>query len=94
MRIERVAIRGLRALRARDDRLVNGRGEIWPAACLRGLNGSGKTTYLDAIAQLWQWFRRCTQKRGFVKPEERSLLNDAKLVAALFTDLPGPRPRM
>lgn len=94
MRIERVTIHGLRALRAREDRLVNEQGAIRGAVCLRGLNGSGKTTYLDAIAHLWQWFRRCTQKRGFAKPEERSVLLEARLVAALFTELPGPRERM
>lgn len=94
MRIERVILRGLRALRARDDRLSGADGTIHPAICLRGLNGSGKTTYLEAIAQLWQWFRRCSQKRAFVRPEGKSLLNEAQVVAALFTGLPGPMPRM
>jgi hypothetical protein len=94
MRIERVIVRGLRALRERDDRLTGLGGEIHPAACLRGLNGSGKTTYLEVLAQLWQWFRRCTQKRGFAKPIGTRLLAEAQLVAALFTGLPGPRARM
>lgn len=94
MRIERVIFRGLRALRSRDDRLVGADGQSRPAICLRGLNGSGKTTYLEAIAQLWQWFRRCTQKRGYVRPDARALLNEAQMVAALFTGLPGPMPRM
>jgi predicted ATPase len=94
MRIERVIVRGLRALRARGDRFVDPRGKAYPAVCLRGLNGSGKTTYLEALAELWQWFRRCTQQRGFAKPTGTPLLAEAQLVAALFTGLPGPRPRM
>ncbi len=94
MRIERVVVRGLRALRDRDDRLVDARGQTYPSVCLRGLNGSGKTTYLEALAELWQWFRRCTQQRGFAKPAGTPLLAEAQLVAALFTGLPGPRPRM
>ncbi len=94
MRIERVIFRGLRALRERDDRFVNADGETLAAVCLRGLNGSGKTTYLEALAQLWQWFRRCTQKRGFAQPVGTELLGEARLVAALLTDLPGPRSRM
>ncbi len=94
MRIERVIFRGLRALRERDDRFVNVDGEVLSAICLRGLNGSGKTTYLEALAQLWQWFRRCTQKRGFAQPTGSELLSEARLAAALLTGLPGPRPRM
>jgi len=94
MRIERVIIRGARALRARDDRLVGARGAPLTSICLRGLNGSGKTTYLEALAQLWQWFRRCAQQRGFAKPTGTPLLSEANLVAALFTGLPGPRSRL
>jgi predicted ATPase len=94
MRIERVIVRGLRALRARDDRLVDPRGQPFPAVCLRGLNGAGKTTYLEALAELWQWFRRCAQQRSFAKPTGTPLLAEAQLVAALFTGLPGPKPRM
>lgn len=94
MRIERVIIRGLRALRERDDHLVGLDGTIHSALCLRGLNGSGKSTYLLALAALWQWFRRCTSYRRLVSPEDTSPLLAATLVAALFTDLPGPRPRM
>lgn len=94
MRIERVIIRGLRALRARDDRFTGSQGEIHSAVCLRGPNGSGKTTYLEVLAQLWQWFRRCTQKRGYAQPTGTDLLREGQLVAALCTDLPGPRPRM
>ena len=94
MRIERVIVRGLRALRARDDRLLDPRGAPLVAICLRGLNGSGKTTYLEALAQLWQWFRRCAQQRGFARPTGTPLLAEAQLMGALFTGLPGPRPRM
>ena len=93
MKIERVVIRDLRALKARDDAFAGPDG-VFPSACLRGLNGSGKTTYLEAIAHLWQWFRRCTQRRAYVSPAPDSLLVDAARVAVLFTDLPGPRSRM
>ncbi len=94
MRIERVIIRGLRALRERDDHLVGLDGEIHTALCLRGLNGSGKTTYLLALAELWQWFRRCTSYRRIVPPNNDSPLLSATLVAALFSGLPGPRSKM
>lgn len=90
MKIERVIVRGLRALRARDDRLVGPDGAPHPAICLRGLNGSGKTTYLEAIAQLWQWFRVCTKKRGRVSAPAGSLLAEAAVVAIELSGLPGP----
>jgi len=93
VKIERIIIRKLRALRERDDLLVGPSGHVFSAACLRGLNGSGKTSYLEAIAELWQWFRRCTKQRAYAKPESK-LLPDAELVAVLFVDLPGPKPRM
>jgi hypothetical protein len=94
MRIERVVVRGLRSLRERNDRLTGPGGDIYPAVCLRGLNGSGKTTYLEALAQLWQWFRRCAQQRSFAKPTGTRLLAEAELVAARFVGLPGPRSQM
>jgi hypothetical protein len=93
MKIERVIIRDLRALKSRDDTFVGPDG-VFSAACLRGLNGCGKTTYLEALAQLWQWFRRCSQRRAWVAPSTDSTIMDAGLVAVLFTDLPGPRSRM
>lgn len=89
MKIERIVLRNLRAIRSRDDTFGGS-----PSVCLRGLNGSGKTTYLEAIAQLWQWFRRCTLRQGFATPAADSVLTDAGLVAVLFTELPGPRSRM
>lgn len=93
MKIERVIVRDLRALKKRDD-LFAGPDGLFSSACLRGLNGSGKTTYLEAMAQLWQWFRRCTQRRAYVSPAHDSLLSRCGLAAALFTELPGPRARM
>lgn len=93
MKIERVIIQDLRSLRSRDDHLdVTGGGST--SVCLRGLNGSGKTSWLEAVAHLWQWFRRCAQARGYVRPDSRSLLAEARLVAVLLDGLPGPRPRM
>ncbi len=94
MHIERVIIRGLRALRERDDSFVGLDGKIHSALCLRGLNGSGKTTYLVALAELWQWFRRCASHGRIFTPDNDSPLLEASLVAALFTDLPGPQPRL
>lgn len=93
MRIERVIIRGLRALRDRDDSLVDADQRPLTRVCLRGNNGTGKTTYLEAIAELWQWFRRCTKSNRYADYHHLEL-HDAKLVACLFTDLPGPRSRM
>lgn len=94
MRIERVIICGLRALDARDDAWVDPDGVAQTAGCLRGLNGSGKTTYLEAIAELWQWFRRCTQRRRFADFGHLEMLSEARMVAVLFSGLPPPRPRM
>lgn len=95
MRIERVIVKGLRALRDRDDRLVGANGHVHGAVCLRGLNGSGKSTYLEMLAQLWIWFRNSAMNGGYAKPSDNTeLLQEAALTAALFTDLPGPRARM
>lgn len=94
MRIERVLIRKLRALRERDDVFLGADGQCWSSLCMRGLNGSGKTTYLEALAQLWQWFRRCTAERAYARPAGTPLLAEAELVAALFVDLPFPKKRM
>lgn len=93
MKIERVVVRGLRALRARDDTFVGPDGTTHPAVCLRGLNGSGKTTYLEAIAQLWEWFRLCTKRRALLTPTGE-LLRNSGTVAALFSGLPGPEKSM
>ncbi|MCB9758913.1 MAG: AAA family ATPase [Alphaproteobacteria bacterium] len=91
MRIEKVSIRGLRALKSRDD-VLRSPGQDAPlrSVCLRGLNGAGKTTYLEAIAQLIQWFRRCTMKRGWATPSGTPLLREADLIALRLVDLPGP----
>lgn len=89
MRINRVIVRSLRALGDRDDHFSMDQ-QPWAAACLRGLNGSGKTTYLEVLAQLWVWFRRCMKRRSWTEPSS-DLLNEATLVAAHFTGLPGPQ---
>lgn len=93
MKIEKIVIRNLRALRARDDSFLGPDGTPHGSACLRGLNGSGKTTYLEAIAQLWQWFRLCTKRRALLTPTE-PLIKSSGTVAALFTGLPGPETTM
>jgi hypothetical protein len=93
MKIEQVIIRDLRALKSRDDTFVGPDG-VFSAACLRGLNGCGKTTYLEALAQLWQWFRDCAARGKYLNPPPKSLLAAGGLVAALFSDLPGPRSKM
>ena len=102
MRIERVIVKGLRALRDRDDRFVGPSGKVYDAVCLRGINGSGKTTYLEMLAQLWHWFRNSATTRKYAKPTNSTALlaelpvytERSSLAAALFTDLPGPNPRM
>lgn len=94
MKIERVVVRGLRALRARNDAFVGPDGTPHAAVCLRGLNGSGKTTYLEAIAQLWELFRLITKRRGRLGALETGILRDSTLAAALVNGLPGPQPRM
>src|SRR5580700_2845782 len=95
MRIERVVVRGLRALRARDDRLVGPGRRVHDAVCLRGLNGSGKSTYLEMLAELWLSFRNSAVKGGYAGPTRNTaMLGEASLAAALFVDLPGPKPRM
>ena len=96
MKIDHVNIHGLRALEQRDDALVGADGP-WTSVCVRGPNGSGKTTWLEAVGQLWQWFRRCAKKRDWVQPSKDprdGLLQEAQLVAAHFTGLPGPRPNL
>jgi predicted ATPase len=93
MHISSVLIRDLRALRSREDDLrVDGeRGASW---CLQGLNGAGKTTWLEAVAQLWQWFSRCARRGAWTRPEGSPLLQEAGLVAMRVEDLPGPIPSL
>lgn len=94
VRIEQVRIRGIRALKQRTDSLLDGvRPRV--ATCLRGTNGSGKTTYLTVLAGLWQWFRRCVGKGGYATPAGflKEAVGDG--VAAMeVSDLPGPCPRL
>jgi predicted ATPase len=93
MRIERVIVRGLRAVEARDDAFLRP-GGTHGAVCLRGLNGSGKTTYLEGIAQLWEWFRVCTRARGRLNTGGTLFLRETELLAVYLSGLPGPRERM
>jgi hypothetical protein len=91
MRISRVVIRGLKALVERDDSFSEDQGAApLTSVCLRGLNGSGKTTYHEAIASIWQMFRRWSQRGTHVRPPIRSPLRHADLVAVHLTELPGP----
>ncbi len=91
MKISRVVIRGLKALAERDDSFNLDLGSA-PASsvCLRGLNGSGKTTYLEAVASLWSLFRRWSQRGTHVPPPSSDPLSSADLVAVHIVDLPGP----
>jgi predicted ATPase len=95
MKVDRVLFRGLKALQQRDDRFTNATGD-GPAssACLRGLNGSGKTTYLEAIASLWKLFRRWSQRGTHVKPGTHDPINLSDLVAIRVVDVPGPNSSM
>ena len=98
--IKTVKIQGLRALQNVEHILLpkeelGGRKIVrpWDAVCLRGINGAGKTTWLTAIAELWQWFRRCSIARAW-KPPATGLLAGADLVAIELVELPGPRSTM
>ena len=89
MKIRRVVIRGLKALAARDDTFGLEPGNtLASSVCLRGLNGSGKTTYLEAISSMWGMFRRWTQ--GRLVRVERVASDSVALVAVQLTELPGP----
>lgn len=90
MKIRRVVIRGLKSLQSRDDAFCEPDGSTASSVCLRGLNGSGKTTYLDAIASIWWLFRRWTQKGTHVKLPPGDPLSSAGLLAVHLTELPGP----
>ena len=99
MRIEQVHVAGLRALKARQDSFLDGEGQPHAAVCLRGLNGSGKTTYLTVLAGLWQWFRRCVAKGAYVAPvglleEVIPRANEPAFAGMLVSGLPGPCPRL
>ncbi len=101
MRIERVIVHGrLRALHERWDVFLGPNGKIHEAVCLRGMNGTGKSTYLEMLAQLWLWFRNSATSGKYAAPTGNTALlkevsrGDGSFVAALFTDLPGPRSRM
>lgn len=91
MKIARVVFRGLKALQLRDDSLTfEPEGGPAHSLCLRGLNGSGKTTYLEAVASLWQLFRRWSQRSKHVRLLANDPLLHADLVAIHVVDLPGP----
>lgn len=90
MKIRRVVIRGLKALAARDDTFgLEPGNNLASSVCLRGLNGSGKTTYLEAISSIWGMFRRWTQT-GTTRNRLAGPFNSAALVAVQLTELPGP----
>lgn len=104
MRIRRVILRNLRAVRERDDSFeldnVTGAGhghDVSRAICFRGSGGTGKTTFLDAMAALWKLFRASTRRRL-----ARTLTLDPTLAglpagawaAMQLVDLPGPLPTL
>ena len=100
MLIKTVKIQGLRALQNVEHTLQadeglgeRGAARPWDAVCVRGVNGAGKTTWLAAVAELWQWFRRCSKARAW-RPPATDLLAGADLVAIELVELPGPRPTM
>ena len=81
MKIRRVVIHGLKALAARDDTFgLEPGGTLASSVCLRGLNGSGKTTYLEAISSLWLRFRAWTVRGP--GPSIRSANSTSGLVPA------------
>ena len=66
----------------------------WDSLCLRGLNGSGRTTRLEAVGHVRQWSRRSSTRIRYIDSEAMSLLHKAGLITVLFRDLPGQRSRM
>lgn len=92
MKIERVVIKSRKALQERDDLFCARAGEApLGALCLSGINGSGKTTYLEEIALLWQLFRALA--RGSLSPFEwMEDEEESGLIAMRISQLPGPTP--
>ncbi|WP_437678882.1 hypothetical protein [Sorangium sp. So ce131] len=91
MRISRVVIQRMKALVQRDDSFsLDPGGAPASSVCLRGLNGSGKTTYLEAIASLWRLFRRWSQRGTHVRLASNDPLLSADLAALHVVGLPGP----
>lgn len=88
MRISRFVARDLRALKARDDSFIGWGGNVDRVLCLRGQNGAGKTTYLDAIEALWSLLRVWSQHRKYRPLPEGHLLARAGLCALLLRDHP------
>ncbi len=91
MLVQRVVIRGLRALRDRDD-LLSVDGVVQREVCLRGLNGCGKSTWLQAVAEMFAWWRRCSKRRAVRPAVKTSLLREAELVGVRVSELEGPLP--
>lgn len=97
MKIDRVVWRGLKALESRDDLLKDDiAAPPADSVCLRGLNGSGKTTYLETIAKLWGNFRNWSQHGGYGggRLSPQNLLTYARLAAIHVIELPGPAPSL
>lgn len=87
MHVDRVVYRQLKALRHRDDDLMVV-DHAMADVCIRGLNGSGKTTWLDGIAELFRWLRRCSKRRRIVPAVKSSVLHHAGLAAIRVSGLP------
>lgn len=95
MRIQRVVLRNHKALRSRDDSFDLPSGEaVSEAVCLRGVNGSGKTTYLLALVALWEQLRRYIKQgpEGRASAELRHSINS--YIGVQLTGLPGPIPSL
>ncbi len=90
MFIQRIVIQNLRALRSIDHELTLWSGQRASLTCVRGLNGSGKTTYLESIASLWHKFGQWVESDKYIAPSREDPLRDAGLCAMQLVDLPGP----
>lgn len=87
MKLERIRISGLRAIRSLDVRLADG-DQVWRSFCIRGVNGSGKTTCLEAIAQMWGEFRSNLSREKVAIGKGNALLYEGSEVELVLSNMP------
>ena len=91
MRIRRIVLKD--PFNRDDELVVDGDDDIASSVCFRGVNGSGKTTCLLAIARLWEAFRDLARPSAEPAHIEPLLMRvRQRLLAMHVSDLPGPVP--